>query len=109
MGCDYYTELYMCVRLKNSDESYNFLLRKDSGYWSFSYDSDSEDGFKRAKNEERTMIIKSLPNDKVLFENEEWKISSEDKKKKYLYHLTKNSITLNDVDMIVKTYNFQER
>jgi len=109
MGCDYYIGVYLFVSLKNNDTSYHILLHEDVGYWSFSYDSDSENGYERAKDEEITRIFKTLPKDKVLFENDEWKISSEDKKKNYLYYLHRKSIDLSNVDKLVKTSSYRER
>ncbi len=106
MGCDYYTNTYLCFRTKDG-KNHSVYVGSEKGYYYFSYDSDSEGDYER---KEASFLAEK--NSKVMFADGAWKISSKSKQEYYLSLLEGDEsveYTLSDIVEITKTESRAER
>lgn len=103
MGCDYYKCLYLCVEymIKEKKELMEILLEKNNGYFYGAYDSDSEDDYDR-KNDEQMESIEKNYGVKIIFDQNSWKISSNNKIEEYKNHLKRSIPQESEIIKITK-------
>ena len=135
MGCDYYIveQLYVKLKDKNfigNNISFTVEISRAPVYSDFKYDSDSENDYNiKEKEYERKLNESCVEKNKMLYENDEWLISSNSKKNdiiesikddyietiEYYYgnklanELKINELNMDKIDTIKRTFYVMDR
>ena len=109
MGVDYYESKWLVITEIDGESKEYIRISSEGGYFNFTYDSDEEDGYSKAKVKYFRELRKQASPPKILFQDGEWKITSKSKIEVYLLKLKEKGIPIEKVVKIVKTIDFEER
>lgn len=109
MGVDYYESMWLVIKGHDGKIKEYISLSSQGGYFDFSYDSDEEDGYSKAKAEYFRKLREKASPPKTVFQDGKWKITSKSKIEVYLSKLKEKGLKIEEVSKIVKAIDFEER
>jgi uncharacterized protein (DUF2164 family) len=107
MGCDYFIDTLLEIKLNNDSETFTIFIYREKGYYYYNcYDSDNED-YEIKKNENKEICLTTIKPIKIFIDNN---FINEKLKNKY-YNLIYDEINKRNLNFnhIISVYKIEDR